>query len=154
MAQPARPNQNPLNELSLDSIIDLLRRHGMRITKNRVQILETMLKAERPLSLDEIQLRSREGVEAPDYATVFRVMTVLENLNVAQKVNLNRSCSYYELVNPQRHYDHIICTECGRVTLVVDSCPVERVERKIEKRYGYSDIRHSLEYFGKCSECT
>jgi Fur family transcriptional regulator, ferric uptake regulator len=154
MVWPAHPNQNPLNELSLDSIIDLLRRHGMRVTKNRVQILETMLKAERPLSLDEIQLRSREGFEAPDYATVFRVMTVLENLSVAQKVNLNRSCSYYELVNPQRHYDHIICTECGRVTLVVDSCPVERVERKIEKRYGYSDIRHSLEYFGKCSECT
>ncbi|HYY27579.1 MAG TPA: Fur family transcriptional regulator [Chthoniobacterales bacterium] len=154
MAQQARPNQNPLSELSLGAIVDLLRGRGMRITKNRVQIIETMLKADRPLSLDEIQLRSREGVEVPDYATVFRVMTVLENLNVAQKVNLNRSCSYYELVNPQRHYDHIICTECGRVTLVVDSCPVERVERKIEKRYGYSDIRHSLEYFGKCSECT
>jgi Fur family transcriptional regulator, ferric uptake regulator len=154
MTQQPRPNQNPLNELSLDAIVGLLRQRGMRITKNRVLILETMLKAERPLSLDEIQFRSREGVDAPDYATVFRVMTVLENLNVAQKVNLNRSCSYYELVNPQRHYDHIICTECGRVTLVVDSCPVERVERKIEKRYGYSDIRHSLEYFGKCSECT
>ncbi len=126
----------------------------MRITRNRVQILETLLKAEKPLSLEEIQETSRDGLDAPDYATVFRVMTVLENLQIAQKVNLNRSCSYYELVNPKRHYDHIICTECGRVTLIVDSCPVEKVERKIEKRYGYSDIRHSLEYFGKCRECT
>src|SRR5271165_4557162 len=116
MSQQAHANQNALSELSLDAIVNLLRANGMRITRNRVQILET--------------------------------------LHIAQKVNLNRSCSYYELVNPKRHYDHIICTECGRVTLIVDSCPVEKVERKIEKRYGYSDIRHSLEYFGKCRECT
>ncbi len=154
MSQHARTNQNPLSELSLEAIVDSLRVNGMRITKNRVQILETMLRADKPLSLDEIQEKSRDGVDAPDYATVFRVMTVLENLHIAQKVNLNRSCSYYELVNPQRHYDHIICTECGRVTLIVDSCPVEKVERKIEKRYGYSEIRHSLEFFGKCRECT
>jgi Fur family transcriptional regulator, ferric uptake regulator len=154
MSQHARANQNPLSELSLDAIVDSLRANGMRVTKNRVQILETLLKADKPLSLDEIQEMSREGTEAPDYATVFRVMTVLENLHIAQKVNLNRSCSYYELVNPQRHCDHIICTECGRVTLIVDSCPVEKVERKIEQRYGYSEIRHSLEFFGKCRECT
>jgi Fe2+ or Zn2+ uptake regulation protein len=154
MSEHVRANHNPLSELSLGAIVDLLRANGMRITKNRVQILETLLKAEKPLSLDEIQSMSHQGAEAPDYATVFRVMTVLQDLNIAQKVNLNRSCSYYELVNPQRHYDHIICTECGRVTLIVDSCPVGKVERKIEKRYGYSAIRHSLEYFGKCRECT
>lgn len=154
MPQQAYANQNVLSELSLDAIVNLLRANRMRITRNRVQILETLLKAEKPLSLEEIQETSRHGLDAPDYATVFRVMTVLENLHIAQKVNLNRSCSYYELVNPKRHYDHIICTECGRVTLIVDACPVEKVERKIEKRYGYSDIRHSLEYFGKCRECT
>jgi Fur family transcriptional regulator, ferric uptake regulator len=80
-------------------------------------------------------------------------MTLLESLQIAQKVNLHRSCSYYELINPQQHYDHIICTACGRVTLMIDSCPVERVERKIEKHYGFSDIRHSLEFFGTCREC-
>jgi Fur family transcriptional regulator, ferric uptake regulator len=154
MSEQTRANQNRLSELSLDAIVDSLRANGMRITKNRVQILETLLKADKPLSLDEIQARSHEGADAPDYATVFRVMTILENLHIAQKVNLNRSCSYYELVNPRRHHDHIICTECGRVTLIVDSCPVEKVERKIEKRYGYSEIRHSLEFFGKCRECT
>jgi Fur family transcriptional regulator, ferric uptake regulator len=154
MSEHVRANHNPLSELSLGAIVDLLRANGMRITKNRVQILETLLKAEKPLSLDEIQSMSHQGAEVPDYATVFRVMTVLEDLHIAQKVNLNRSCSYYELVNPQRHCDHIICTECGRVTLIVDSCPVEKVERKIEKRYGYSEIRHSLEFFGKCRECT
>jgi Fur family transcriptional regulator, ferric uptake regulator len=153
MSRQTRANQYPLKELSLNAIIDLLRTNGMRITKNRIQIIDTLLQAEKPLSLDEIQTRTGTDASAPDYATVFRVMTVLENLQVAQKVNLHRSCSYYELINPHRHYDHIICTECGRVTVMIDSCPVESVERTIEKRYGFSDIRHSLEFFGTCREC-
>jgi Fur family ferric uptake transcriptional regulator len=153
MSNHAHGNESPLEELSLDSITELLRASGMRITKNRVQILETLLGANRPLSLDEIQLGATVSGNAPDYATVFRVMTLLDSLHVVQKVNLNRSCSYYELLNPQQHYDHIICTECGKVTLMVDSCPVGKVERQIEKQYGFSDIRHSLEFFGKCAEC-
>lgn len=153
MTRPTHANQSLLKELSLGAIIELLRANGMRITKNRMQILETLLRAGKPLSLDEIQERARVAGDAPDYATVFRVMTLLESLQIAQKVHLNRPCSYYELINPQQHYDHIICTECGRVTLMIDSCPVERVERKIEKQYGFSEIRHSLEFFGKCPEC-
>jgi Fe2+ or Zn2+ uptake regulation protein len=151
MTRHIHANQSPLKELSLDAIVELLRANGMRITRNRLQILEALLRAERPLSLDEIQ--ARVDGDAPDYATVFRVMTLLESLQIAQKVHLNRSCSYYELVNPQQHYDHIICTECGRVTVMIDSCPVEKVERKIEEQYGFSEIRHSLEFFGKCWEC-
>jgi Fur family ferric uptake transcriptional regulator len=153
MTRQAHTNQFPLKELSLEAIVELLRANGMRITKNRTQIIDTLLRAEKPLSLDEIQERTGANEGMPDYATVFRVMTVLEHLQVAQKVNLNRSCSYYELLNPRQHYDHIICTECGNVTLMIDSCPVEKVERKIEKRYGFSDIRHSLEFFGICREC-
>ena len=151
MTRHIHANQSPLKELSLDAIVELLRANGMRITRNRLQILEALLRAERPLSLDEIQ--ARVDGDAPDYATVFRVMTLLESLQIAQKVHLNRSCSYYELVDPQQHYDHIICTECGRVTVMIDSCPVEKVERKIEEQYGFSEIRHSLEFFGKCWEC-
>ena len=153
MARHIHPNQSPLKELSREAIVDLLREHGMRITKNRTRILDALLQADKPLSLDEIQSRAGLKGSVPDYATVFRVMTLLESLQVAQKVHLNRSCSYYELLDPRQHYDHIICTECGNVTVMVDSCPVEKVERQIEQQYGYSEIRHSLEFFGKCWKC-
>jgi len=153
MARHIHPNQSPLKELSREAIVDLLREHGMRITRNRTRILDALLQADKPLSLDEIQSRAGLKGSVPDYATVFRVMTVLESLQIAQKVHLNRSCSYYELLDPRQHYDHIICTECGNVTVMVDSCPVEKVERQIEQQYGYSEIRHSLEFFGKCRRC-
>jgi Fur family transcriptional regulator, ferric uptake regulator len=150
---PLHNHRAPLGELNLESLLELLRSHGMRITRTRKQVLSSLLKAKGPLSLDEIQRWSTASGCAPDYATVFRIVSVLIELGVAQKVNLNRSCSYFELIDPQQHYDHIVCTECGKVTLMVDACPVERLERTIEKRYGYSELRHSLEFFGKCQEC-
>jgi Fur family transcriptional regulator, ferric uptake regulator len=144
---------SPLSELSLEAIIALLHSRGLRITKGRQKILETLLHATEPLSLEDIQHRSVVDGVTPDYATVFRVMGLLEELQVAQRVHLNRSCSYFELLDPQQHFDHLICTQCGRVTLMVDSCPVEKVEQAIGKRYGFTDVRHSLEFFGKCPEC-
>jgi Fur family transcriptional regulator, ferric uptake regulator len=149
----AHEPHSPLSELSLEAIIALLHSRGLRVTKGRQKILETLLHATEPLSLEEIQQRSVVDGVTPDYATVFRVMAMLEELRVAQRVQLNRSCSYFELLDPQQHYDHLICTHCGRVTLMVDSCPVEKVEQAIGKRYGFTDVRHSLEFFGKCPEC-
>ncbi len=144
---------SPLPRLSLDAIVDVLRDRQLRITKNRLGIVSILLRADRPLSLEEIHEQAAGDGQASDYATVFRVMNLLQNLGIAQKVNMNRGCSYYELLNPNQHHDHIICTECGKVTLMVDSCPVSSVERKIEKQYGFSHVRHSLEFFGECPEC-
>src|SRR5260221_829098 len=149
----AHEPHSPLTELSLEAVIALLHSRGLRVTKGRQKILETLLQSTDPLSLEEIQHRSAVDGVTPDYATVFRVMAMLEELHVAQRVHLNRSCSYFELLDPQQHYDHLICTQCGRVTLMVDSCPVEKVEQAIGKRYGFTDVRHSLEFFGKCPEC-
>ena len=153
MRQHSSDSQSPLKVLSLQTIVDFLRAHGMRVTKSRISILQTLLTAEKPLSLNEIHHRASTKACAPDFATVFRVLASLEKLKIAQKVNLHRSCSCYELLNPEKHYDHVVCTECGKVVVIVNRCPVQEVERQIEERYGFSDLHHSLEFFGKCCDC-
>src|SRR5258708_36090025 len=115
MPLPTPSHGSPLAELSLNAILELLRSQGLRITKSRQKILEILLAAQEPLSLEEIQRRSSEGDVAPGFATGFRVLTLLENLHVAQKGLLNRSCSYFELLEPQQHYDHMVSPACGRI---------------------------------------
>jgi Fur family ferric uptake transcriptional regulator len=153
MARSGHQQHRAASESSMGAVVARLRQAGMRITKSRQQILSTLLTADRPLSLQEIQQKATADAAAPDFATVFRVITALERLKLVQRVNLNRAGSYYEWVNPDEHHDHIVCTECGRVTLMVDACPVEHYERTIERLYGYADLKHSLEFFGKCPEC-
>jgi Fe2+ or Zn2+ uptake regulation protein len=144
-----------LTNFDAEGILDMLRSQGMRVTRSRRGIMLALFKAPRPLSLIELQGQALiEGGLLPDYATVFRMMILLETMNVVHKVNLKRSCSYYELTDPSRHHDHLICTDCGHVLLLEIPCPVEAVERRIEQEFGFTGLHHSLEFFGRCAACT
>jgi Fur family ferric uptake transcriptional regulator len=151
---PTHAAHAPLDSLSFDGLVAALKKEGLRMTANRHSILKALLAAAGPLSLEEIQTEAARLGSRPDFATVFRTMSVLEQLRLAQKVNLGRSTSHYELIDPERHHDHLVCVDCGKVTLIEDRCPVEKLERQLAKDYGFTGLTHSLEFFGHCQECT
>ena len=138
---------------SAEAILNRLRGEGMRITAGRRNILNVLFRAEKPLSLQEIQeLAAAEGT-GPDYATVFRMIALLDRLHLVHKVNLQRPCSYYELNDPSKHYDHIVCTGCGKVVVIDIPCPLAETEQRVAEHYGFRNLSHSLEFFGRCSDC-
>ena len=139
---------------SYEDLIDVLKRAGLRMTENRRAILRALLAAQAPLSLEEIREHSAHHGGMPDFATVFRTMEQLEALRLVQRVNLGRPSSHFELLDPRSHHDHLVCVKCGRVVPLVDDCPVEKLERDLARKHGFTEIRHSLEFFGKCAECS
>ncbi len=142
---------------TLEGLVALLRRKGLRMTGNRRAILQVLLKGREPLSLEQIQTaagRYVKGGEAPDFATVFRMMNLMEELKLARKVHLGRSSSHFELTDSHHHRDHLICTDCGQVTPLEGSCPVERLERQLARKHGFTELTHSLEFFGRCGACS
>ena len=147
----------PTEPFTLDGLTALLRGRGLRMTGNRRAILQVLLKAKAPLGLEQIQSKAVRYVSdgaSPDFATVFRMMTLLEELKLARKVNLGRSSSHFELVDCQHHRDHLVCTDCGTVTPLEGICPVERIERQSARQHGYTELTHSLEGFGRCGDCS
>ncbi len=140
--------------LSFDDLVDTLKRAGLRMTDNRRAILRALLAARSPLSLEEIREQSAHHGGMPDFATVFRTMEQLEVLRLVQRVNLGRATSHFELLDPRSHHDHLVCVQCGRVVPLVEECPVAKLERDLARRHGFTEIRHSLEFFGKCPECS
>lgn len=147
-----RPAGRP-GAFTVDAVLARLKQEGMRITPARRRILEVLFSATEPLSLQDIQTAAADGPAPPDYATVFRMVVLLEKLKVVQKVNLQRPCSYFELHDPARHYDHLVCTSCGKVVVIDTPCPLGNLESDLAARYGFRDLSHSLEFFGRCSQC-
>ncbi len=139
---------------TVEALVELLRQDGLRITKGRLGILKALFLARSPLSLQDIQeeARNQSGVK-PDYATVFRTVSMMEKLHLVHKVNLQRSCSYFELNDPRKHYDHLVCRKCGTVVLLETPCPLKDAHKDLEKRYGFRELSHSLEFFGLCPAC-
>lgn len=146
---------SPSIDFSAEGIISLLRGQGLRITRSRKGIVQALFNAGRPCSLVELQEKAlaAEGV-LPDYATVFRMMILLESLNLVHKVNMRRSCSYYELTNPAQHHDHLVCTQCGTVVRLENPPAIIEISRRLEAEYGFTGLHHSLEFFGWCPQCT
>ena len=143
--------------MTLDTLTDILHRKGLRMTTNRRNLLRALLDARVPQSLEQLQSAAAayhpEG-EPPDFATVFRMMALLEELKLARKVNLGRPSSHYELTDGRHHRDHLVCTDCGLVTPLEDVCPVEKLERQIARKHGFTQLTHSLEFFGLCGACS
>lgn len=139
---------------TVESVVEMLRSEKLRITKGRVGIVTSLFHAKSPMTLQDIQAAAGAyGGVQPDYATVFRTISLMEKLHLVHKVNLQRSCTYYELNDPRKHYDHIVCRTCGDVVLLDIPCPLGDTETTIAKRYGFQNLSHSLEFFGTCPGC-
>ena len=152
---PVRPDRP--EPLTLEALVEAMRQRGLRMTANRQGLLRALLAATVPQSLEQLQhaaARYSPRREAPDFATVFRTMTLLEELRLARKVNLGRANSHYELTDSHHHHDHLVCTDCGQVTPLAGMCPVEKLEQRIAREHGYTQVTHSLEFFGRCGDCS
>ncbi len=143
---------------SLETLISELRGAGLRNTSPRRKVLEVLRTAEQPLTIEEIQKRSvRHGVKhapPPDFSTIFRTMTTLESLGLVERVNLGRSSAYFELRQTEGHHDHISCVKCGKIQPIPAPCPVETFQKTLEGTTGFTEVRHSLEFFGVCPDCS
>jgi Fur family ferric uptake transcriptional regulator len=90
-----------------------------------------------------------------DFATVFRFIQILEKKNLVQRHTWNDRQLRYEIVAPQldgHHHHHLICKTCHRVE-EIEACTVASLERELAKQKGYTDLTHSLEFFGVCPKC-
>ena len=87
-------------------------------------------------------------------ATVYRTVSLLEEIGVIFKLDLNDGCSRYELVHSeeQHRHHHLVCNECKAVYEVQDDL-LDELEARIEGTYGFKILDHSVKFFGICAEC-
>jgi Fur family transcriptional regulator, ferric uptake regulator len=138
----------------LDELLETLKSRALRITRPRVEMLRCLLAAQQPMSIEELRTRAGSRGEPLIFTTVFRFMLELERLKLARRVHVSPSLAHFELSLPHRHRDHLVCHGCGQVTTIEEECPVGELERRIARRYGFTEVTHSLEFFGLCSACT
>lgn len=137
------------SESALDMARARIRGAGMRITKPRIAIIESLQRHQGPVSIERIH--QEMGARVCDLVTVYRCLAAFEQLGMVRRSYLHNGTCLYELtLQTPRHY-HIICKACG-ATDRVDYFPVEGIERLLLDR-GYTDVSHVVEFFGLCPKC-
>jgi len=138
------------SKTDISGILGRLKECGLRMTRNREQLIKALIDSDHPLSADE--LRQVAGFSSTDLVTVYRNLEAFQSVGILQRIPLENGSQLFELTELDDHYHHLICRECHK-TERLEVCLGEQLSEKA-KTLGYSQIAHVLEVYGICSECS
>lgn len=131
-------------ETAFERAVGKLRGGGHKVTPQRLAVLGAII-AEQHQRLEGIMARCPEV----GMVTVYRTLDLFGELGLVRRLDLGDGARY-ELADD--HHHHLICEECGTVA-EFEQCPLDL--RRLSSRLGRGfEVRaHSVEVYGRCSEC-
>lgn len=138
--------------MSKQTLTQRLRATGLKVTPQRLVILDVLERSTHPLSIST--LLQRLAKKSADKVTVYRNLEELSARGMIRQVNLEHNHAHYELIG-KTHHHHLICTNCGRIEdfEVCYSDKITASALKSAKHFKRID-RHALELFGLCTSCS
>jgi Fur family transcriptional regulator, ferric uptake regulator len=135
-----------------EAFYDYLREKGLKRTQQRDTILQTFLKSEHHLNVDELIDLVRAIDPAIGHSTVYRTVNILLECGVAQEVRLGDDIRRIEPVRQDEHHDHLICVKCGRTMEFFDGS-LEVAQILAASKQGFKPLTHTLKIYGLCPDC-
>jgi Fur family ferric uptake transcriptional regulator len=137
------------------------KRRGLRITQPRQVILEVLDSEGTYLSAEEVFMRVHQDNPGIGLATVYRTMSLLDEMGLVQKFEFGEGKARYKLTEKgQQAYHHhlLVCSSCFKVIRYADFSEEEKqlyadIETRLEELYDFSIKRHVVQYYGICAEC-
>ncbi len=136
MATPAR---------ELDILKQYLSKNGLKLTRQRENILTTFLKMEHVSAERMYQILSRKDPHI-GLATVYRTLKVLCKAGLAQEQHFGTQ-TQFDNVAHKGHHDHLICTRCEKI-IEFENCQIEALQEEVASRNGFTIHTHKLELYG------
>ncbi len=142
------------NKKIIDKLKQIIKEKGLKYTKQREVIFETILDCKKHLSAEDIYnlIIQKYPDEKIGIATVYRALAFLEESNLISSISLDKNTRKFE-TNFKDHHDHLICTKCNKIVEFV-SDKIEREQEKIAKENHFTLLNHTMYLYGICEECS
>ncbi|ARC90634.1 Fur family transcriptional regulator [Rhodovulum sp. MB263] len=134
-----------MTKASPESLLDICRRHGLRITGQRRVILEVLDAAGDHPDVEELHRRVAAIEPGINIATVYRTMNKLAEKGLIERHMFEDGRLRYEPA-PEQHHDHFINLETGEV-VEFRSDEIERLQEEIARKHGFEIVSHKLELY-------
>ncbi|SHJ67661.1 Fur family transcriptional regulator [Parasporobacterium paucivorans] len=129
-----------------------LRTRGLRSTKGRRAVLETLMKSGQPLAAEQIFLLLKERDSQINLSTVYRTLESLETAELITRISIHNDDRMLFEYNCLGHRHYLVCTECKKI-ITVQHCPLGEYEKALENETGFSIYGHKLYLYGYCPQC-
>ena len=129
-----------------DTLEELCRKRGVRLTEQRKVIAEIMTSSSDHPDVDELHKRINKIDSKISIATVYRTVKLFEEAGVVSKHDFKGGKARYEK-SPEEHHDHLIDVNSGEIIEFVDE-DIELLQKKVADKLGYTLVDHRLELYG------
>jgi Fur family ferric uptake transcriptional regulator len=141
------------NSKSINQLKQVIKKQGLKYTKQREIIFETIINSVNHLNADELRkiINNKYPNEKIGIATIYRALAFLEDVNLISSIALNKDGKKFE-PNTKKHHDHLICIKCDKIIEFLNQ-QIEDKQEEVAKKYGFELINHTMYLYGRCQEC-
>lgn len=135
----------------VQSASDLLRAYGLRVTPQRLMLVEIARDMPGHFTAESVFQRVQMTYPSVSVVSVYRGLETLRQLGLVTRTHLGDNADLYEWTRNHRHH-HLICTSCGGQLDLPDRI-VDDLRSRLAADYGFSARIDHLALFGVCAEC-
>jgi Fur family transcriptional regulator, peroxide stress response regulator len=130
-------------------LIESLKKNNLRVTRQRLEIIEVLSQNRSHPSAREILKTVRRKVPSVSLSTVYYTLDLFKKDGSIKELDFYDMENRYES-NVSHHLD-LVCLGCGKIVDYVEQIPIP-VER-VEEKTGFAVNRIRYEYYGYCKNC-
>lgn len=130
--------------------LDFLDTKQLRMTAQRMAIIDTVFSTEEHFTADQLLEWSRDRDKSVSRATVYRTLPLLTESELVREMDFGKEHKYYDpnYADHPRH-NHIICKDCDKI-VEFESDQIAALEEEIVQKLGFSVDSERLQITGSC----
>ncbi len=139
-----------MNIVALQRIEKILKKAGLRKTRQRVDILKVLANAKQPLTAEQIARKLRRA--KPNKVTIYRTLESFVEAALVHRAYLGDRTWHYESgdhCTELQCHPHFTCTKCGSTRCMLDS--TVGMVKGLEQ--GFVVHRQQVRLEGLCPRC-
>ncbi len=133
----------------LENLVSSLREEGLRITPQRVAILDYLIKTDDHPSAEHIHKIIQKKYPMVSLSTVYKTVSLLKEKKLVNEIEIDGESRF------DAHMDahiNLVCMNCGKID-DVDEDSLKEIQIRASKKSKYHILKGSFELFGYCNHC-
>ena len=131
-----------------------LKSGGLRLTSERLAILEQVFSYDGHFQAEDLLVRIREKGHSASRATIYRTLPLLVKSGLLTEIIDARKNSYYEHVDAlqEQQHAHLICLRCNEI-IEFTNPEIDKLQKAMCDLHQFEAVKYRNEILGYCKEC-